>query len=177
MAKGRLQGTRFTGPQWFPCRLHRSYSKPSRAPTHSHTTRSSVALRKMVLSGLDIHVLAAHTCLRLGSVLAPCSYTRRLTQQSGPHLIALSVLHVNTLRSQAKRNDETTMLCAICAPSGPASGKSLLSHSNTTLPWKPLVATRPHEPRVHKSKSPCQFLQDLPSPQHLTFSNFRLETL
>lgn len=141
MAKGSLQWTRFTGPQWFPCRLHRSYSKPSRTPTHSHTTRSLVALRKMVLSGLDIHMLAAHTCLRLGSALAPCSYTRQLTQQSGPHLIALSVLHVNTLRSKAKRNDETTTLCNLRS-----QRSSLGEEPAVSLRYHPaLETTRSHE--------------------------------
>lgn len=103
-----------------------------------------------------------------------------------PHLIAPSVPHINTLKSQVKRNTETTMLPSICASNTEASDKSLLVSLRINcaawcMPPCPGNHSQPrdhmNEPQVHKPKSPSQFLLDLPSPQHLTFGDFHLESL
>lgn len=127
--------------QWFPCRLHRSYSKPSRAPTHSHTTRSSVALRKMVLSGLEIHMLAAHTCLRLGSA---CTLLLHPSAHSAIWPPSNSSLHSSRKHTQKQSEKERRNHNALCNLRSQRS--SLREEPAVSFQYRPaLETTRSHE--------------------------------
>lgn len=115
---------------------------------HSHTTRSLVSLRKMVLLGLEIHMLAAHTA----SASALCSHRALVPTPIGslsnlaPSNCSLRSSWKHTQKQSEKERQNHNALRNLCSSQSALPTASLREEPAVSLRYHPaLETTRSHE--------------------------------